>query len=148
MSKQSDIDAIDEELLALHRVSYQHKSWETLQRLAGVDLDRAGAALLKTVAFSQTSCRMQDVALHLGVEAPSVTRKVQELEEQGLVRRVPDMKDRRVNHVTITAEGMAQLQKLQQVRRNMLARALSNWSEEDRQTLARLLRKFAQGLHQ
>lgn len=144
MRAHSDIDAIDEALTALHRTTFQHKAWEDLCQKAGVDLDRAGAALLKTVVFTGSPCRMQDIALLLGIEAPSVTRKVQELEQKGLVARTPDPTDRRVSHVIATSEGKKRLDRLQQVRRRMMAHALRDWSNTDRLNLAQLILKLSE----
>lgn len=147
MSEQHDVAAIEEGLIALHRASFQHKAWEELQRTAGVTLDRAGAALLKTVAHSDTNqCRMHDIAQRLGIEAPSVTRKVQELEQEGLVTRSVDPHDRRVSQVQLTRKGQQRLQKLQEARRQRLIQVLQHWPASERQTLAKLLQKFADDL--
>lgn len=142
-----DLDAIEAALLALHHSTLQHRAWEQIQAKAGVKLERANAALLKAVLrHGNQPCRMQDIAQQLGVEAPSVTRTVQELERDKLVRRQPDPQDRRVSHVVVTAAGKARMAKLHRARRQQMSQALGNWSASDRQQLARLLQRLADAL--
>ena len=60
---------------------------ERLLRLAGVRLDRAGATLLFKLFAKGESLRVTDLAEMLGVDTPTVTRKVQQLERDGMVVR-------------------------------------------------------------
>lgn len=128
---------IDEGLLSLHRMMFQHKTWELLQRKANISLDRASAALLRVVASSPNKAvRAQDVAHKLGIEAPSVTRKIQQLEAEGLLTRTPDKKDRRATNLHITPEGRAALQRLQAARHEIISRSVEGWSPQELEPLA------------
>jgi DNA-binding MarR family transcriptional regulator len=140
-----DLDAIETALVALFRSSFQHRAWEDMQQRAGLTLDRSNAALLKVVKGCDSSnCRIQDIARVLGIEAPSVSRTVQELERDGLVTRNQDDTDRRASNVALTEAGELQLAKLQAAKRARLKSALQGWSNDDRQELARLLHKLAE----
>lgn len=147
MSATDDLRIIEEGLLALHRASFQPKSWTALQHMAGVDLDRADVALLKAVLHCpREPCRMQDIAQYLGIEAPSVTRKVQDLESRGLLSRAADTQDKRATVVQITPTGMDFIRKIQQARMRQLADAMHSWSDTDRSEFARLFNKLATDL--
>ncbi len=140
----SELEIIEEAMLALHRASFKHKTWENLRQRYGVDLDRSSAALLKAIMHCPNeNCRMQDIAAYLGIEAPSVTRKVQELENLGLVSRHADPDDKRASLIAITKAGTASVKKLQQARLDQLALAMRKWPANDRAEFARLFKKLA-----
>lgn len=146
-NKANDLDDIETGLIALHQAMFQHRSWEDLQKRAGITMDRSSATLLKVVAYcGKSPCRMQDIAQKLGIEAPSVTRTVQELEAAGLIKRTADKTDRRASNVSLTKKGEQQLAKMQKARHQRLAQALSEWSTHDRQQFGLLLQRFADEL--
>ncbi len=148
MSNRDDLQNIADGLMALHRASFQPKSWTVLQQRAGITLDRADVALLKAVVHcDRPQCRMQDIAQYLGIEAPSVTRKVQDLEARQLLHRRSDPEDKRASIVQITAQGTAAILKLQQARIQQLELAMHNWPSADRKEFARLLQQLADDLH-
>jgi DNA-binding MarR family transcriptional regulator len=147
MSQDETLNQIESGLTALHRAFFQHKSWEELQRESGVSLERPEAALLKVLAMHEHgSCRMQQIAAYLGIEAPSVTRTAQQLEEYGLVKKQPDRHDRRAMQVRMTNRGRQQLRRLQQYRHTQLAEVFKRWSPEDRNKFADYLRRLADDL--
>jgi DNA-binding MarR family transcriptional regulator len=144
---RKDLEIIEEALGVLFRAGFQHKTWETLRQSSGVQLERADVALLKAIIHCPSKhCRMQDIANYLGIEAPSVTRKVQELEQLGYVARQTDPEDKRASLVTITQDGIASMKKLQKARIEQLAQVMADWSEEERAEFARLFNKLAQDL--
>lgn len=142
-----DLAAIEEGLVLLHRAGFQHKAWEKLQQQAGVQLDRSSLAILKIVHLHDAQpCRMQDIAHQLGIEAPSVTRKIQELEQQKLIVRATSETDRRSVQVRITKRGQSRLDKFGQARREQLSRALHDWTADERKQFATLLHRLADQL--
>jgi DNA-binding MarR family transcriptional regulator len=62
-------------------------------------------ALMRLLAFSSGSTGVMDLARQLGVNAAAVTRQVQEMESEGLVRRRSDPKDGRRSYLTLSPKG-------------------------------------------
>ena len=144
-----ELDAIEEGLRALHQASFQHKGWSRLAEQAGTTLDRPGAAVLKTiVGCGKHKVTVQSVAQHLGIEAPSASRKVQQLEDAGLLIKEPDAQDQRARNLHITDAGRRELEKLHAAKRAQLAKVFSNWSTDERKHFANLLKKYSQELLQ
>jgi DNA-binding MarR family transcriptional regulator len=144
MSHDEALYQIESGLIALHKTFFQHKGWEELRKESGVSLDRPEAALLKVLAMSEHgTCRMQQVATYLGIEAPSVTRTAQQLEQDGMVIKRPDSHDRRVGNLHLTAKGRRELEKLLRVRHAHLANLVADWSLEDKVRLGQLLTKLS-----
>ncbi len=119
---------------------------ERLLRSAGVRLDRAGAALLHKLSVGDAPLRVTDLAELLGVDAPSVTRKVQQLERDGLVVRTTDPGDRRATRIGLTPAGRRTLERVRQARRAWLDQLLEGWDDHDLSTLTALLGRFADDL--
>jgi len=65
------------------------------------------------------------------VTPPSVTRMVASLEERGLVRREADPADRRVAHVSLTAEGRRTVQRTRTRKTAYLAKRLHKLDESE-----------------
>ncbi|CAN5399002.1 hypothetical protein BH09PAT4_BH09PAT4_00490 [soil metagenome] len=146
-SKADNFEAIEAGLAALKQSMFQHRAWENLQKRAGISMDRSSATLLKVVMHcGNNPCRMQDIAQKLGVEAPSVTRTVQELEAAGMVKRLPDESDRRASNITLTKKGQQQLAKMQKARKELLSEVLAEWTPQDQKQFAVLLQRFADEL--
>ena len=91
------VDRFDDALQTVARAITQVRLHERLLRRAGVRLDRAGVTLLFKLAAKEDSLRVTDLAELLGVDPPTVTRKVQQLERDGMVVRQPDSDDRRAS---------------------------------------------------
>src|SRR3712207_1856869 len=72
-----------------------------------------------------------------GVRPPTMTRVVGCLEEAGLVSRAVDPADRRVAHVSVTADGHRWLDRNRGRKDAFLASKLSALDPDDRATLAR-----------
>jgi DNA-binding MarR family transcriptional regulator len=107
---------IDGALLSVARVMNQVRVHAKLRAEAGVDIDRAGAAVLY---------------------------KVQHLEQLGLVVRSPDPVDGRASRLLLTREGKRSIERLLGARRMWLERLLSEWPTADRCEFSRLLALFA-----
>ncbi|MDQ0000324.1 DNA-binding MarR family transcriptional regulator [Pseudarthrobacter sulfonivorans] len=80
---------------------------------------------------------LRELAEREHVQAPSMTRIVNALTEQGLVSRTAHPKDGRQIHVEITPAGEAVLNEARSQRTAWLARRVAGLSEEDRLTLSR-----------
>jgi DNA-binding MarR family transcriptional regulator len=119
---------------------------ERILRSAGVRLDRAGSLLLYKLHASGDSLRITDLAELLGVDAPTVTRKIQQLEREGLVTRRADLDDRRATRIKLTPAGRKTLGSVLKARREWLNRLVDDWGTEDLMTFASMLGRFASAL--
>jgi len=120
--------------------------WEHVMARAGVNVDRPGAAILRTLTLSRGSSRLHDIAHQLGIEAPSVTRKTQELEQAGYVRRVPDPIDRRAISLHITPKGRSSSERLHAAQRELIKQAVADWPASERHHFIKLFERFSQDL--
>jgi len=141
------IERFDEALQTVARSITQVRVHERLLRLAGVRLDRAGATLLFKLAAKGESLRVTDLAEMLGVDTPTVTRKVQQLERDGMVVRQSDPDDRRSSRIRLTPAGRRTIERVTRARRAWLERLLQGWDDGDLSDLADLLSRFAEDLN-
>jgi len=124
----------------------QARVHERLLREAGVRLDRAGAALLYMLYAEGDPLRVTGLAELLGVDAPTVTRKVQQLEREGLVARQADASDRRATRIALTSAGRQVLESVLKARRAWFDRLLEGWSERDLVAFASMIDRFTVSL--
>jgi DNA-binding MarR family transcriptional regulator len=125
----------------------QAKSHEHLLKAANVRLDRAGIGLLfKLHRSADSSLRITDLAELLGVDAPTVTRKVQQLERLGYVARQADPTDRRASRIALTRSGRVTLERVLKAHRDLLVRAFGEWTKDEIATFGTLLSRFAGSL--
>ncbi|HMK62286.1 MAG TPA: MarR family transcriptional regulator [Acidimicrobiales bacterium] len=140
-------DRVTEEIAAalssVARVVNQVKVHETLCKRAGVDLDRAGAALVYKLYTEGENMRLTELAERLAIDPPAVTRKVQQLERDGLLLRSVDPVDARALRIKLTREGRRAIERLLQARQRWLDDVLQQWPDADRRELARLLQLLA-----
>jgi DNA-binding MarR family transcriptional regulator len=119
---------------------------ERLLTAAGVRLDRAGSALLYKLHIHGDGLRVTDLAELLGVDAPTVTRKIQQLERERLISRRPDPDDRRATRIMLTAAGRQTLARVLEARREWYEGLLSGWNDADLDRFATLLGRFSSAL--
>ena len=79
---------------------------------------------------------LSDVASRENLSAPTITKIVTRLENQGLIERLTDPSDRRVSLVAVSRKGTALLERIRSSRTAYLDRRLIELTEDDR---ARLL---------
>ena len=119
---------------------------ERLLQTAGVRLDRAGAALLHMLQVRGDSVRVTGLADLLGVDTPTVTRKIQQLERGGLVARHADADDHRATRIRLTPAGRRTLERVSSARRAWFERLLEGWDDVDLAAFASMLGRFADSL--
>lgn len=82
----------------------------------------------------------------MGVSGATITHHLNALEAQGLVRRWRDERNRRVQRVELTEEGVALFDRLREVAVRHDERLRSKLSDEETAQLAALLEKLLAGL--
>lgn len=105
----------------------------------------ARARILKVLSCSGTQ-RMGDLGHHLGVTPRYVTRLVDDLENEGLVRRIPDSEDRRAILVEITTKGESICEELFRAIHATSDELFAELSEEDREDFSRVIKRLTEGL--
>lgn len=140
----NDIEHLEQVMRRLFQVMKRPQNWERIQAQAGVTIDRPAAYVLRAVlARDGRACSLQELAHELGIEAPSVTRKSQELEEAGYLKRERDEHDRRVVHLRVTASGRKTVIKLWKAQRQQIAVVLAQWPAADRKLFITLFDRFS-----
>lgn len=118
---------------------------EVLLRAAGVSLDRALFPILARLGL-RGALSVVDLADMMDKDPSTVSRQVAKLEELGLLTRRSGEGDRRVRAAAITDAGREVVERITQTRRQTLHLALSNWSEAERESLPRLIRRLVADL--
>jgi DNA-binding MarR family transcriptional regulator len=90
--------------------------------------------------------KMAELGHHLGVTPRNVTKLVDALEEEGLVRRKPVAGDRRATLIELSPRGAAQAQALFCRGTEAAVSLFKELSAADQAQLARLLRQLLAGL--
>ncbi len=95
-------------------------------------------------AMPHGPARVTELAQFLHLTPAAITQIVTELEARGLVARERSEKDRRAVVVHVTPEGVRVIQGLRDRRRAVAEQMLGAISPEDREELARILRRIAE----
>jgi len=120
---------------------------QALLREAGVVIDRALFPLLVMVE-RRGPIGVVELADCVGRDYTTVSRQVGKLESLGLVHRQASAADRRVRQAAITAEGQRMTGRIDAARERMGQAVFQTWSQRDLQSLARLMRRFADAMKQ
>jgi DNA-binding MarR family transcriptional regulator len=95
-----------------------------------------------SVLIREEPQRISDLAEHLRIAPRSATEVVDHLQQRGLVERRPDLADRRATLVALTGEGRAAGAGLRAARLAEAGRFFGALDGDDREALARILRKL------
>jgi DNA-binding MarR family transcriptional regulator len=106
-----------------------------------VYLDRSAYGIMCRLA-DEGPQRLGSFATVFGLDPSTITRQVQALERAGLAARTTDVTDRRASILDLTEEGREVLARTRAYRRQRLRDAMSDWSEQDKAEVARLLTKL------
>jgi DNA-binding MarR family transcriptional regulator len=117
-----------------------------LKRLAAVDGAEPAAMAVVFLVAEHGPLRLTALAELAGLDASTASRHVRHLEEAGHLQRTVDADDRRATRIAITDGGRALLRAAMEARARRFDAALEGWEAADRETLARLLARFAEDL--
>lgn len=95
----------------------------------------------KTLAYfaRRPGATQRDLVQHSGRDKAQVARLVQGLREQGLIDARADAADRRSTRLYLTAEGRKMADNMHSLRETLAIRAMSGFSDAERDQLAALL---------
>ena len=105
-----------------------------LRQEAGGELSPSLVAALSTIE-RHGPLTPGEVATRERIQRPTVTRVLTRLEEQGLIERMPDVRDRRSTLVTASPAGRELLAELRTRKTAFLASRIEGLSAEERTTL-------------
>jgi DNA-binding MarR family transcriptional regulator len=90
--------------------------------------------------------RVSELAGCMGLDASTASRHVRNLEDGGYLARTGDPGDRRASRVRLTPKGRGALARALRARAAVVDRAIADWPDEDRATLASLMTRLADSL--
>ncbi|NRD79233.1 MarR family transcriptional regulator [Bacillus sp. BRMEA1] len=106
-------------------------------------LDRSAYLLLHQIAtFGAAGVKALSAQFQLDIS--TVSRQAAVLEQKGYLYKIPDPTDRRAYTFQITELGLKELNETKRLRMNLVGEITSNWSDEEREMLGRLLKKYNQ----
>lgn len=123
--------------LLMRRVQHMH----VLSTAGDVEVERSGYGILSRIADTGPQ-RLSALAQTFGLDPSTITRQVQALEQDGLLRRSRDPEDRRASLLALTEAGGAVLTTTRANRLERLREALAHWSHEEWEQFGRLLEDF------
>jgi DNA-binding MarR family transcriptional regulator len=132
-----DADRIGQLLMRLLRVTARH-------RHQGGDVVAVGHVLAELLERGPQ--RVGELAQAMGTDPSTVSRQVTTLVEAGLVERRADPGDGRAHLLAATASGSDRCAAGRRRRVALVAQVLAHWTAQDRQQLADLLERLADGL--
>ena len=132
--------------LATQFIETLFKSSRLVHERMGYNSDIAHLSLLQIQALSflkrNANAQMREIAAHFRIELPSATSLLNKLVSLQLVKRLPDLNDRRLVRVALTEEGEALLQKALNEKTAHFEQMLSYLTETEKKELLRLLEKL------
>lgn len=137
----STIEQIERELTRLIRRALRFR----VDDVRGHHLERPSYSILAKI-YDDGPQRFGVLAWAFGLDPSTITRQVQALEQDGLVRRAMDPADRRAYLLELTDEGRTTLELVRGERRRVLRSLLETWPEADLTAFATLLERFNIGM--
>jgi DNA-binding MarR family transcriptional regulator len=99
--------------------------------------------VLRNLHFAETGRLTQsDIGRRMGVTSSNVTRLIDGLEQEGLVRRTSDSSDRRVTYVELTAQGRVLAERIVPAVLQFAMDVANEFTPEELQTLLSLLARL------
>jgi DNA-binding MarR family transcriptional regulator len=118
---------------------------QTMELWLRLDLTIPQFAALHSI-WRLGSVNGRQLADQLGISAPAVVKVCDRLEARGLIERVRDHRDRRVQWLQLTASGANVFTQLVAMTREHMLPALKRLSARDRASLTRLLNALADSI--
>ncbi|MEZ2716195.1 MarR family transcriptional regulator [Niallia circulans] len=106
-------------------------------------LDRSAYLLLHEIVTSGPA-GVKALATEFQLDVSTVSRQAAALEQKGFLLRIPDETDGRAYTLQITEKGLEEFQKEKKFRKSRVEEVTKSWTEADRETFAKLLKKYNQ----
>lgn len=99
--------------------------------------------VLEILAAIEEPLSVSEIGQRVGVDQPRASRLVQQIVEHGLAERQADPDDARRTRIALTNRGRRMATGMRGERRDHIAAALADFSDDERSEFVRLLIKFA-----
>lgn len=96
--------------------------------------------------IQESGLTQKEIADKIGVEGPSLVPMIDKMEEEGLLKRKPDSKDRRVNRIYLTAKADSLWNSMTDCALHIRKASAKDISESDLLTTLVTLRKISRNL--
>jgi DNA-binding MarR family transcriptional regulator len=133
---------IEDSLTTIVRQANLPRVRQRLLAEAGLSIDASAYPLLRALGTLGSS-RLTELAAEVGLETSTVSRQVKSLQTAGLVTREVDPTDGRASALTLTADGIRALRKVQEARRRLMRELVADFSTSEQRMLAALLGRLA-----
>jgi DNA-binding MarR family transcriptional regulator len=141
----SDLHSVERSLEQLFRLAMGRRTLARQSEAVGAEVSRAGYAVLRTLGDSG-AITMGALARHCAMDPAVAARQVGSLEQKALVRTAGDANDGRVRIVELTDHGADVLSSVVELRTAFLARALRDWSDDQRGILVDVVDRLVEDL--
>jgi DNA-binding MarR family transcriptional regulator len=132
-------DELGHEFVRYHRAIHTWRS--QLADILPAGLDPAAAQLLAWLC-KQGPSRQSELAENTFLDPSTVSRRISQLVQQGLVERRVDPVDGRAVQLVPTSLGQSFFNTIRSRREDLMQRVLGSWTSSEVATLCGLLRKF------
>jgi len=139
----NEIEELEAAMTAIMRVVKRPAYWEKFQDQAKVNIDRPAAAILHILYKHE--CQFQSLVNQIGLEAPSISRKVHELEDRGLIERRPTA-DKRIHELYLSQKAKKIVEQLEEAKRSIMSEVLSSWTKEEKNQLIAILQRLSNNM--
>lgn len=113
---------------------------------SGIELHRSQFLLLVHLKRRGDSFSQRELAEHLGISPAALAVKIKRLESDGLIVRVKEENDCRINFVSITEKGISLLDKARRLFSGIDNKMLEGIEEKDLQVFERCLLRMQANL--
>ncbi|WP_144548107.1 MarR family winged helix-turn-helix transcriptional regulator [Bacillus sp. X1(2014)] len=93
------------------------------------------------VLFHQGKQTIQQIGNRILISSGSMTYVIDKLEQKGIIKRNDCREDRRVIHITLTAEGMAMMENIMPKYQDMIDSTFGDLTDDEHDLMANLLKK-------
>lgn len=142
---------LEDDATALEAIHLQ-LSWVSRQRLEqdleAYHLTAPQFMVLRCIEENEPGCSMSMLAQSSHQVSATMTGIVDRLVEHGLVNRQREAHDRRSLRITLTKEGRALIEKVNENKRAWMRHLLSGLDAEERQALIQLSRRYLEMMEQ
>ena len=131
-------DVIEHQLLRLSRRS---QAIHVRTSSGEVVLERSSYGILCLI-LDDGPQRLGTIATAFTLDPSTITRQVQAVEKAGLAIKTVDPSDRRASLLSLTDQGREAIETARAYRREMLAKVIGDWPDDERQSFGTSLKKF------